>query len=454
MIDAVGCAQLSGYPADRERGRAMFARRLLRPLVRSRPLVRLAGAGVAAGTALCWHGVSSAEASATAHTPHPGASINNPLPSFSADQVAAHATADSCWIIVNGTVYDVTSFLKSHPGGATLLLQHAGRDATAVFRTLHDHQLIAGFSELAVGVFADGDAATGEKLARGRSVDAIDPSARLGREELAQLPSLAAIEARAVALVPESLRLHIGYGAEDEESVTANRSAWSLWTLRPRVLRMTRPASTATTLLGCPVESPVVVAPFATARAAHPDGEAAIARAAAATGGSFVCPHFGGTPLEEVRGAAAEAPFFFQLYPPRAKSGALDREYTQRVLRHAEAQGCRAVFVTVDTPVDGNREATYRSSSWLEAVAAELGAFPAVRSLEGAGVPRHPGMATAMGWEDIAWMRSACGMKIVVKGDHDRRRCDARCRGCRWDRSLEPRRPAARWLRRHSLGAA
>lgn len=379
-----------------------------------RPLLRLAGA---AGAAICWHHSSSAEASVSvAHTPHPGASINNPLPRYTTAQVAEHAGPGSCWIAIDGTVYDVTDYVKSHPGGEALIFQYAGRDATTAFRALHVPELLGVLSGRAIGVLVSDDAATGERLASGRSADVIDPSARLGRDELARLPSLAAVEARALALLPESLRLHIGYGAEDEETVAANRSAWSLWTLRPRVLRTTRPVSTGTTILGRHVASPVVVAPFATARAAHPDGEAAIARAAASTGCSFVCPHFGGTPLEEVRAAAGDAPLFFQLYPPRDRSGALDRAYTQRVLRHVEAQGCTAVFVTVDTPVDGNREATYRSASWLRSVTAQVGGFPPVRSLEGAGVSRHPGMATAMGWEDVAWLRSACGMKIVVKG--------------------------------------
>ena len=75
-----------------------------------------------------------------------------------------------------------------------------------------------------------------------------------------------------------------------------------------------------------------------------------------------VVPHFGGTPIEEVAAASQAAsqeteappPLFFQLYPPRDKQGGLDREHTRRVLRHAEAHGCAAVVVTVDTPVDGN----------------------------------------------------------------------------------------------------
>jgi len=130
-------------------------------------------------------------------------------------------------------------------------------------------------------------------------------------------------------------------------------------------------------------------------------------------------PHFGGHPLEDVRHAAgASGVLFFQLYPPRdPMHGALDREYTAQVLQHVHKSGCTAVLVTVDTPVDGNREKTYRNPHWVSQIADEVGAFPAVRTLQAANLTRHPGMAKTMSWEDIAWIKAeALGMKVVVKG--------------------------------------
>lgn len=52
------------------------------------------------------------------------------LPSFTRDEVSQHRTRDDCWIIVRGEVYNVTSWLDKHPGGAKLLLNHAGEDVT------------------------------------------------------------------------------------------------------------------------------------------------------------------------------------------------------------------------------------------------------------------------------------------------------------------------------------
>ena len=56
---------------------------------------------------------------------------------LSAAEVATHNSRESCWIIVSGNVYDVTEFLDDHPGGSTIILRYAGRDATEEFEPIH-----------------------------------------------------------------------------------------------------------------------------------------------------------------------------------------------------------------------------------------------------------------------------------------------------------------------------
>jgi len=56
---------------------------------------------------------------------------------LSAQDVATHATRQSCWIIVSGQVYDVTEFLDQHPGGPSVILRYAGRDATKEYQSIH-----------------------------------------------------------------------------------------------------------------------------------------------------------------------------------------------------------------------------------------------------------------------------------------------------------------------------
>lgn len=425
-------------------------------------------------------------------------------PTFSSAEVAAHNVPGDSWVIIDGHVYDVTRYLANHPGGSDVLRQYAGRDATKAFTALHAQDvLLQVASNFKIGELAaqgqeiesathsparsdestvshdaalqtleaihtlrkrltalhaaaattadanasaatpsppqahDSIAAVAHGSETARAMDAI----RLDAAQMGRMLSLDSIRSAAESVMPPSLRLYVGYGAEDEETVSANRHAWSAWTLRPRVLTACGVPTTTARVLGCDVSSPVLVAPFASASACHVEGELAVARASAATGCGYVVPHFGGQPLERVYAASASSVFaqtggerrtavapdaggggapgpalFFQLYPPRTPSGELDREYTLRALQHVEQLGCRAVFVTVDTPTDGNRERTYKSEAWLASVAAELGSMPRVRTLEGAGLPRHPGHCTKLGWSDISWMRSHTSMKVVVKG--------------------------------------
>ncbi|KAK1700141.1 cytochrome b5-like heme/steroid binding domain-containing protein, partial [Colletotrichum godetiae] len=56
--------------------------------------------------------------------------------------VRQHHTVDDCWMVIHGKVYDITSFLPSHPGGKAILLRNAGKDATAVFDAVHPVELV------------------------------------------------------------------------------------------------------------------------------------------------------------------------------------------------------------------------------------------------------------------------------------------------------------------------
>lgn len=59
---------------------------------------------------------------------------------FTLDQVKTHNTPESLWVVVNDKVYDVTSFLKEHPGGEKPLLKYAGTDATVKFNNVKAHR--------------------------------------------------------------------------------------------------------------------------------------------------------------------------------------------------------------------------------------------------------------------------------------------------------------------------
>ena len=100
---------------------------------------------------------------------------------------------------------------------------------------------------------------------------------------------------------------------------------------------------TAVTLFGAAMPFPILLAPVAYHRLYHPDGEAASARGAAAAGATFVMSTATNTPVEEI--AATGARFWLQLYLQS------DRGYTGELVARAQAAGCGALCLTVDTPV-------------------------------------------------------------------------------------------------------
>src|SRR5262249_51246946 len=123
---------------------------------------------------------------------------------------------------------------------------------------------------------------------------------------------------------------------------------------RYRVLAGVGTRDTSTTVLGHKMAVPVIVAPSAFHRLAHPLGELATARGAAAAGVVYVMSTMSNTRMEEVS-EATKGPRWFQLYIYR------DRGVTRSLVQRAEASGFTALELTVDAPVPGQREADIRN---------------------------------------------------------------------------------------------
>ena len=149
-------------------------------------------------------------------------------------------------------------------------------------------------------------------------------------------------------------------GANDEWTLAENLAAFRRWVLRPRMLVDVGETSTATTALGTEIALPVLVAPTAFQRAAHPEGELATARGAAAAG-TIMCLSTAATAtIEEVASAAPGAARWFQLY------WSTDRGVVRDMVERAEAAGYRAVVLTVDLPELGRRERDLRTGFGLQ----------------------------------------------------------------------------------------
>jgi 4-hydroxymandelate oxidase len=180
--------------------------------------------------------------------------------------------------------------------------------------------------------------------------------------------------------------------------------------LRPRVLVDVGSVSTATTVLGTDVSMPILVAPTAFHRLAHPDGEQATARAAAAAGTIMCLSTLATAGAAEVAEAAPGGARWYQLYWHP------DRGLTRAIVEEAAAAGFSAIVLTVDLPVLGNRERDLRTGFTLSDDF--VPAFTRTTSYTPEGGSEVLGWVVdpRLTWKDLEWLRSVSGLPLLVKG--------------------------------------
>jgi isopentenyl diphosphate isomerase/L-lactate dehydrogenase-like FMN-dependent dehydrogenase len=200
-------------------------------------------------------------------------------------------------------------------------------------------------------------------------------------------------------------------GAGDEVTLEENVAAWGHWRLRPRVLNDVREVSTTTEVLGRPVEVPVLVAPVAYQRMAHPEGERGMAAGTAAAGTVMCLSTLSTTRPAEVAAAAPDGRHWFQLYAFE------DEGVTRALMEEAIDAGFEAVVVTADAPPGGNRERDRRNRFTLPkelgtpSLSAAVGGDEALTIEETFALMNH-----ALTWSDVEGLASECSVPVLVKG--------------------------------------
>lgn len=221
------------------------------------------------------------------------------------------------------------------------------------------------------------------------------------------------LEHEARRAIGEMAYAYYAGGADDERLLEGNVAAWAHWQLHPRVLAGIDEVSTATTVLGTPVSSPVVVAPTAIQGLAHADGEVATARGAAAVGALMILSSLATCPLEDVAAAAPEGPRWMQVYILR------ERARTVELVRRAAAHGYRALVLTVDAPVSGLRLREWRLGVHLpdDLALPNLAGDSTSSAREGGfmAVVTHE-FEPALTPDDIEWLAGLSALPVVVKG--------------------------------------
>lgn len=176
-----------------------------------------------------------------------------------------------------------------------------------------------------------------------------------------------------------------------------NEAAFGRRRLRPSVLVDVSTVTTATTVLGAPVDMPVLVGPIGLQRAVHPEGELAMAAGAAASGSLMVVAVNSTTSIEEIAAAQPGLPLWFQLYNWD------DRDALAEVIGRAEAAGCRAIVPLVNTPLGVNHTSP------------QIG-FRLPAGARFAHFDTSPGLDSRNTWEYLAWLRGVTSLPIVPKG--------------------------------------
>jgi glycolate oxidase len=189
-------------------------------------------------------------------------------------------------------------------------------------------------------------------------------------------------------------------GAETETTLRRNRRAMSHYVFRPRVLRDVQEVDTSTTFLGLPLALPVMIAPMGSTAAFHPEGDLALARAAARMGTVHWLSTVAAHAPEEVA-AAGSGRVVFQLYFRG------DNAWGEAVIRRVEAAGFRALCLTVDTAAYGRRERDLEKRYDPRGVR---------RALD---VPRDYVRQSSLTWNDVAWLRETTRLPLILKGIQD-----------------------------------
>ncbi|CAG7562759.1 unnamed protein product [Fusarium equiseti] len=215
------------------------------------------------------------------------------------------------------------------------------------------------------------------------------------------------------ALAPKAWAFYSS-AATDLVTWTKNRELIRRVMLRPRILRNVSEVKINRRILGLDSKAPFIMCPAAMATLAHPDGELGWSRAAASEG-IFEIGQISSNAsysLPSIIGAAPKGhPFFLQLYvnSHRAK--------TTELLNRARSLGIKAIFVTVDAPVPGKREADERAPQAV-VIKSEMSGSESSKDGKGSGLGRLMGqyIDKSLSWDDLEWIRRESSVPIVLKG--------------------------------------
>ncbi|GAP86926.1 putative cytochrome b2 [Rosellinia necatrix] len=331
------------------------------------------------------------------------------MPPLSGPEVAKHDNKDSCWVVIHGKAYDVTEFLPEHPGGMKIILKYAGKDATEEFDPIHPPDTLDKYLHKSKHL-GPVDMNT---VARVEEVEDPDEAARQQRIKdrplLSQCYNLMDFESVAKNVMKKTAWGYYSSAADDEITLRENHEAFHRIWFRPKVLVDVKNVDFSTTMLGTKVDMPFYVTATALGKLGHPEGEVVLTRAAYKHNVIQMIPTLASCSFDEIVDARqGDQVQWLQLYVNA------DRAITERIVRHAEARGCKGLFITVDAPQLGRREKDMRSKFVDQGSSVQGG--QETDTSQGAARAISSFIDPSLSWADIPWFRSITKMPIVLKG--------------------------------------
>ena len=261
-----------------------------------------------------------------------------------------------------------------------------------------------------------------------------DPGEEERQERIKRMPileqcyNLMDFEAVARRVMKKTAWAYYSSGADDEivsqiysapraasnlqrQTMRENHSAYHKIWFRPRILHDVEKIDFSTTMLGTKVDIPFYVTATALGKLGNPEGEVILTRGARKHNVIQMIPTLASCSFDEIVDAAEDGQVqWLQLYVNK------DRAITERIIKHAEKRGCKALFITVDAPQLGRREKDMRSKfSDVGSNVQETGGENTDRS-QGAARAISSFIDPSLNWNDIPWFLSVTKMPIILKG--------------------------------------
>lgn len=233
------------------------------------------------------------------------------------------------------------------------------------------------------------------------------------REEKIDIVNLDELEQRAQAVIPKGGFGYISEGSEDEWTKARNRESFNQVQIVPRMLANIDNPSTATSIFGVDIDTPIIMAPAAAQGLAHARGEMATAEGVAAAGSIMSQSTYGNTTIEQTARAGHGAPWFFQLYM------STDWDFNNALLDEAKRNGANAIILTVDSMQGGYREPDVINKFEFPLPMANLEQFGS-HSGKGKGIAEiYAAAAQKISTKDVERIAEYAGLPVIVKGVQD-----------------------------------